>query len=424
MIKHLLQLYQNNQRFNQAITLFSANLVIIPLSIVSSMVITRFLGPSMYGDFQFLLNIFSLAVIVFTLGFFQAGNRALVLTNDVQKAREYYGAELVILVILFLVMSILMLSYAFIDNNISEKGLRNMLIFLIPFSWIFLLVNYFEVLFQADNKIKLLANSRLYPRLAFFISVLIFYFVYSKFTGNRLNIIWTFFLISYILVFIFVIHRINPSFKNLRNRISDIMFFNRTYGFHVYLGSLLSLGLSQLTGVLISYFGIDNSGVGYFSLAITIAGPLALIPNVIATTYYKDFSTNTSIPNKLLFSTIILSCIALALTLLLVKPFIKNFYGPEFYPVIQLTYIVSFGIALNGLADFFNRFLGSHGQGKALRNSAFLVGISLMVFNITLIPLWGEKGAAFTNVFSGLIYILCILWFYWKLVSRFTKKLI
>ena len=418
MVKWFLQQYKNSQRFKQVITLSTVNFVVVPLSVVSSIIITRFLGPSAYGDFKFLLNLFTLAVVIFSFGFFQAGNRALVLNNDPQKAKEFYGAELVILGVIFLVMAMFLLGYAFFDRNINEKGLRNMLIFLIPFSWVFILGNYFEVLFQADNKIKLLANSRLYPKVGFFISVLLIYLTYFNYAGNRLIIVLGFFMITQILVFIYIIHKIRPSFKNLRKRIRDILFYNRTYGFNVYLGSLSAVGFSQLTGILISYFAIDNSGVGYYALAITIAGPLAFIPNVIATTHYKDFSTRTSVPRKLILLTIALSCSALVLTLFLVSPFIKYFYGPEFYPVISLTYIVSFGVILYGLADFFNRFLGSHGKGKELRNSAFLVGLSLMTFNLILIPRWGETGAAFTQLFSGLIYFLCMLWFYRKLVLK------
>ena len=421
MIYWLLQQYQNNQRFRQVITLSTVNFVMIPLSFVSSIIITRFLGPSAYGDFSFLIRLFSLAVVIFSFGFFQAGNRVLVLNHDLQKAREYYGAELVILGVLFLAMSIFLLGYAFIDKNINEKGLRNILILFIPFSWVFLMIVYFEVLFQADNKIKLLAESRLYPKFVFVISVLIIYMFFSKYAGNRLIILFAFFLITQILVFLHIIHKISPSFKNFRTRISDILFFNRIYGFNVYLGSLCAVGFSQLTGVLISYFAIDNSGVGYFSLAITIAGPLAFIPNVIATTHYRDFSTRTSIPRKLLLLTIVIACSALLFTLLLVSPFIKFFYENEFYPVISLTYIVSFGVILSGFADFLNRFLGSHGQSKALRNSSFIVGFSTMVFSLTLIPLLGETGAAYTQFFSGLIYIICMFWFYKRLVHKLNK---
>lgn len=416
MKKLHLKHYLKNQRFRQAFALSAVNVISVPLSIVSSIIITRFLGPSAYGDFKFLINIFNLSIIIFSFGFFQAGNRALVLNYDPYKTKEYYGVELVILCILFTIMAIFLLGYAFFDNNIYEKGLRNILIYLIPFSWVFLLVQYFEVLFQADNKIKLLAISRLYPRLGFFIAVLIIYFAFFNYAGDKLIILLGLFLSTQILVFIYIILKINPSFNNFKIRIREIFSYNKSFGFNVYLGSLSAVGFSQLTGILISYFSKDNSGVGYFSLAATIAAPLSFIPNVIATTHYKDFSINTSIPRKLMIITVIISCTALLFTILLVSPFIKYFYGPAFYPVISLTYFVSFGVILSGFADFINRFLGSHGKGKSLRNSSLIVGFCTMTFNLTLIPRFGESGAAYTLFFSGMIYVLFMYWYYSKLV--------
>ena len=422
MIKKLLKLYQDNPKFKQVISLLSVNVIVIPLSVVSSIIITRFLGPVAYGDFQFIFNLFNLAVVIFSFGFFQAGNRALVLNNDLQKARELYGAVLAILVVLFIVMSVFLLGYALFDKNINEKGLSKIFLVLTPFSWVFLLVKYFEVLFQADNKIKLLARSRLFPRLGFFITVLIIYLAFLDYSGNRLTLICFCFLITQIIVFVYIVHSINPSFRNFKARIRDVVFYNRTYGFNVYLGSVFALGFSQLTGILISYFALDNSGVGYFSLATTIAMPLSFIPNVIATTHYKDFSTSKNIPRKLLLLTVAISCTALLLTMLLVRPFIKYFYGPEFYPVISLTYVVSFGVILYGLADFINRFLGSHGMGKALRNSSILVGLSLLILNIIFIPRLGETGAAYTKLLSGLIYLLSMYWFYRRLIVKGVEK--
>ena len=422
MFKQLFQQYQNNHRAKQVISLLAVNVLVIPLSFVSNIFITRFLGPIGFGDFKFLLYVINFSLVLFNFGFFQAGNRALVLNKDPEKGREYYGSMLVILAGLFLIIAISLFGYALVDNNINEKGLRTMLISIIPFSWIFLLVTYFEVLFQADNRISLLAKSRLFPKIIFFISILILYLFYFNYVGNRLKIIWIILLGTYFIGFLSIIYKVNPSFKNVKTRITEIWFFNKTYGFNVYFGALFNVGFSALSALLISYFGINNSGVGFYSLALTIAEPLAFIPNVIATTHYKDFSTRTSIPKRLILITIAVTFSALALIWLLVGPFIKYFYGPEFNSVISLTFIVSLGVILNGFADFFNRFLGSHGQGKALRNSAIIVGCFIMVSNITLIPLLGEWGAAYTLVFSALIYVLNMLWFYRRLVLKLAKK--
>jgi O-antigen/teichoic acid export membrane protein len=422
MIKKLQLLYQNNLRIKQVVSLLAVNVFIIPLSFVSNVIITRFLGPVAFGDFKFILYVFNFSLVLFNFGFFQAGNRALVLNSDPEKTREYYGSMLVILIGLFLVIGLVLFGYALVDKNINEKGLRTMLICIIPFAWVFLLITYFEVLFQADNKIGLLAKSRLYPKIIFFISILILFLFFSKYQGNRLTIIWIFFLLTQIIGFFYIIYKINPSFRNLRPRIKEIWIFNKTYGINVYLGSLFSTGSSTLSGLLIGYFGINNSGVGFYSLALTITEPLGFIPNVIATTHYKDFSTKTSIPKKLILITVSVTLSALVLCWILVGPFIKYFYGPEFQSVIGLTFIVSFGVIMSGFADFFNRFLGSHGQGKALRNSSIIVGLFVMVFNISLIPLFGETGAAYTLILSSLIYILTMLWFYRRLVSNLAKN--
>ena len=339
------------------------------------------------------------------------------------KARELYGAELLISIILFLIMALFFCGYAFFDHNINEKGLRIILFLILPFSWVFLTGKYFEVLFQADNKIKLLAKARLYPQLIYFVIILIVYLLFFDYSGKRLIVILGAYFFGYVLNSIYIFYKIKPSFKNLKSRINEIFHYNKTYGFNVYLGSVFAVGFSSLTGVLISYFSSDNSGVGYYSLATTIAGPLALIPNVIATTHYKDFSTLRSIPQKLWQITIIVSCSALLLTLILVKPFIRHLYGPDFLPVVSLTYIVSFGLILNGLADFFNRFLGSHGKGKALRNSAFIVGFCVMILNIVLVPWLGETGAAWTTFFSGIVYFICIYWYYRRLKAELVTSL-
>ena len=114
-----------------------------------------------------------------------------------------------------------------------------MLICIIPFAWVFLLVTYFEVLFQADNKINLLAKSRLYPKIIFFVTILFLYLFLSNYTGDRLRIVWALFIMTQIIGFFYIIYRVNPSFKNLKIRIGEIWYYNKIYGLNVYFGFLV-----------------------------------------------------------------------------------------------------------------------------------------------------------------------------------------
>ena len=418
MIKRLLHQYKSNHRVKQVIGLFSVNIIALPIGIVTSIVITKYLGLQGYGDFKFINSIFSIAVIIFSFGFFQAGNRALVLNNDKQKAKEFYGAELVITGGIFIIMTVSLVLYAKIDTNINEKNLSNFLLFIIPFGWVFLLQRYFENLFQADNRIKMLSQFRLYPSVGFLAAATLIYFVLMEKQMNKLAVIWIFNLATQVIVYLFILFKLQVSFKNIRIRLFEIWNFNKSYGFNVYLGSLFAIGFSSLTELLISYFGIDNSGVGLYSLALTFTMPLSLIPNTIATTHYKDFSEANRVPRKLFLITAGLSIIALLGIWLLVGPFIKIFYGNEFENVIPLNFIMSFGVTAHGFADFFNRYLGANGQGMALRNSAFFVGASILIFSLILIPKYGEYGAAYTKLISGFVYLFIIILYYLKFIKN------
>lgn len=421
LFNRISRMYENYPRLKQVSSLFAVNIIIIPLSIVSNIFITRFLGDEAFGDFKFLFYVFSFGMVVFTFGFYQAGNRAIVLTSDRKKIGEFYGSMLVILSALFLIMFVFLLGYALIDNNIAEKGLRSTLIMLIPFSWVFLLTNYFEVLFQADNKISLLAKSRLYPKILFFIATLTVYVVFGDYAGNRLNIIWIIFMIAHIIGFGYIIYKVRPSFSNLRPRLKEVIHFNKTYGWNVYIGTLFNVAMNSLTGMLIGYFSPTNAGVGYYGLAVTISDPLNFIPNVIATTHYKDFASRKSIEKKLTRVTIGVSLIALVLCWLLVGPFIRIFYGSEFTPAIYLTFIVSTGVLFHGMGDYYNRFLGAHGKGKELRNSAMIVGVIHFICNVTLVPAFGQDGAAVTKIVSGVAFLSCMYWYYRKLVKELKR---
>lgn len=416
--------YWNNPKVKQILMLFSVNLVGIPIGVLTSIVLTHYLNADDYGNYQFLDGFFLFTITIFILGFFQAANRALVLNKDKDKAREYYGATLVILGGLFLLMSLALVIYCLLDRNLQQKGLFKVLLYSIPFGWAYLLINYFEVLFQADNRMNLLAISRLLPKITLLIGAVFIYFFLQHTHLNKLAIAWGIYLGGMLVVSLYVLYKIKPSFKDLKANIAEIWSFNKTFGFHVYIGSVVGVGIAQLTGVVISYFGQNNSGVGFYALALALANPLQFIPNTIATTNYKEFALHDTIPRKLTQTTLLLTFSALVVLWVLVPYFIKIFYPSKFESVVFLNFVVSIGTALYGMADYYNRFLGAHGYGKLLRNTAFIVGILILVFNFTLIPYFGVKGAAYTRLLGGLSYFLCTFYYYKRTTARHKLGLV
>jgi O-antigen/teichoic acid export membrane protein len=415
MLGQLFNKYKSSLRFKQVFTLLSVTLFNIPIGIASSVLVANYLGASLYGDFSFVINIFGFAIIIFDFGFFQAGNRALVLNQDYQKSKEYYGALFIYMLFLFIIMSLSLFVYSQFDNNLYEKGLYQTFMLLIPFGWLFILPKFFETILHADNKINELAISRL----IFSVGHLLFYWMAFNFISSyKFFIIISLYLLVNFIIFIYLFSKLKPSFVALKERMKEILFLTKIFGFHVFIGSVFGVGITQLSGVLISYFSSGNIGVGHYSLALAFSSPLKLIPNTIATTHYKDFANSNKIPLKMTLATFILSATSLIILWVIIDPFINVFYGKEFLPVIKLTYISSIGMLFYGLADYFNRFLGANGKGNMLRNSAVLVGIVILIANILLIPKWAETGAAIAFTISGFIYLLNIYSYYLKYIPN------
>jgi len=267
---------------------------------------------------------------------------------------------------------------------------------------------------------KALVFIRFYPKIGFFLSSLLIYFLFRNINLDKLLFVYFFYLLTYIVVYILALWKIKPSFTNLIYNIKFLWEHTQNYGFDVYIGSIFAVGLANLATIIISNYDPSNSneGVGFFNLALTFTAPLALIPNIIATTHYKEFAGLQKIPIKLFKTTILLTLGSLIALWGLISPFINLFYGKEYDATIELTLILSLGIALHGMADFFNRYLGAHGKGKMLRNSSVLVGLSLLITNFLFIPIWHEKGAVFARLISGIIYLFTMIYFYYKYMKK------
>ena len=411
-----------NKSVRQVAALFSVNLFGIPLGIVTNILVTRYLGAELFGDYKLFCSIFNFAALFATIGFFQAGNRAIVQSKDPTKIRGFYGALLIVLFGLYLLMSFGLLMYVHFDSNLTNKGLVSLFASVIPLGAITLWGQLYETVLPADNKIGLLAKIRLWPKLINIIVASLLYFFCQDLEWNRLLAILLLYNGSQFIIFIYAAVQIKPSFKNLKERITEIFFYNKTFGFNVYVGALFAVGLGYLAEILISYFGINNVDVGFYSLAITLSQPLSFIPSTIATTHYKSFATSSSISRKLLIVTFALSGLSVLALWLLIPPFVKYFYGADFTPVIGINFFVCIAVFLHGIADFYNRFIQAKGFGNLLRNASIIVGLATLISNLVLIPFFGAYGAAYSKIINGIVY-LGIIYYYYRKITKLNAKL-
>ena len=326
--------------------LFTVNVLGLPLGAITSIVITRYVGPQVYGDYKFIDSVFRMAIVVCNLGLFNAASRALLLNKDRARAREYYATTLLITLALSVVMCAGLFVYATLDPNIASKGLSHAFLCVLPFGAVYIINYCFEILLQADNQIRLLSKVRLLPKIGYLVGGVVALMYLQDVSFSKLLTVCYIYLFTQVIVYVYVFIKLSPQFSNQKSRWEEVKRYNREYGIDVYIGALFATGVATLPDILISYFGVDNQGVGFYSLSLMLASPLAFIPSTVATIQYREYAYRTSISRKSIIITTLLS-VGVMLALWLVVPvFIDCFYSSEFAVVSQYSRVVSIGVLL------------------------------------------------------------------------------
>ena len=407
-LKPLIKDFLQSPTAKQVASLYSVSMISIPITLVSSIVLTRNMSTVSFGDYKYILSICGLFASLLTFGFYQAASRVLLLTNDEVKSRKVYGASILLTFAFGLIMKLMLLLYTFTSHG---SLLKEELLLIIPVCDVFLFGSMIGILLRAEKKIKLITHYKLG---IVTIDLLFFILLFYVFKHNSIKLVLIAYLIAQILCVIYVLIRNGFSFKGIKKILSEIWHQEKIYGFHIYTGAVCSIGMQSLTPVLVGLFGQTNAGVGFYSLAMAISSPLALIPVTVATVKYRDFTLSNRINNKLTRVTLLMSLCAMIMIILLAYPFVTFFYGHDYIRVVPLALILSVGSLLYGFGDFFNYYFSAHGDGKLIRNIAIIVGISGLIINLALVPFLDEYGASLARVICGLIYLSVMLWSYKK----------
>lgn len=395
----------------QVALLYFSTLVGVVLGIISSIINTRFLDPSAYGDVRYVQNIINLVASLLLFGYFLSGSRLLALSKDEQYSSRVRGAMVIILLIACVILMIAMGVCVFIYNNSSVS-----ILFLVslPVCISPLLGNYVNTTAQGDNQIVRLSISRLLPALLY---VPIAYLLYKNLGASSTKMILLQWGISTLVLLVIIIST-HPSFKNLRPIFAELNRENHDYGFQLYSGSLVMVSTNYLAGIFIGQFNEDYSQVGYYTLALTITSPLTMLPAIIGTTYFKQFASEPKIPTRVMRFSLLLTIVSGILFVLVIKPLVVFFYSERYSIVGLYASVLAIGSCIHGLGDMLNRYLGSHGQGVSIRNASIANGIVKIIGYSVLVFYFNTIGAVITTIACDIIYTAVLIVYY----KRFVKS--
>ena len=401
----------------QVILLYTTTLLGTLMGFVSSIVNTHYIDPNDYGDVRYVQNIISFIASLLLFGYFLSGSRLLALSRHEMHSRKIRGAMVLILIAAGGILILSTFTCYFIHRN--RPDLAFLFIVSLPFCCNALLANYINTTAQGDNHIGRLAFTRLVPTAVYVTTA---YFVYSRTGATSVKMILlqngipTLFLIG-------VIASTKPLFRNLKPIFQELNRENKDYGFQLYLGSLAMIASNYLAGISLGNFNADNTEVGFYTLALTVTTPLSMLPAIIGTTYFRKFATEPRIPTKVMKYTLFLTAVTCILFALLIRPMVFFLYSERYAKVGVYASWLSIGFCVHGIGDMMNRFLGSHGQGKSIRNAIIANGIFKIIGFTLLVYIFNTPGALATQVFCSCLYTSMIYYYYRKFISSDSSNI-
>lgn len=384
--------------------------------VLTSHFIAKMISPDDYGAYYYLINLIALLCVFFSFGVFYTASRLILRADCNLSARRIHGLSFKSMFFLSVLISVL-LFFACIFNVGLVNGQVRTLIMLAPLGVLVALFNsYFETVLPADNKLELIAKSRLYPKVLYGFVVVGAYYFEASWGRSAFGLLLSYFLVSLVCYF-YISKEIRPIFFGASEELKIFFLESKAYGVDVYLGSIFSVGGTALTGVAVGLLGNSRADVGYYALATNLCAPLSILPASLVTASFRGFTDLKCISKRLFIATALVSILSAVVLCELSDYVVALLWGHEYLRVSEYVYMLTFAFVLYALSDLINRFLAAKGDGRALRNSSFIVGTVLILSTFALIGSCGGIGAAYARVVAGFAYIICMAVFYRNKIS-------
>jgi O-antigen/teichoic acid export membrane protein len=409
MTNDLLKKTLRQTQFQQSSLLLLSTIAGMGLSFLNSILVARLLGVAAYGDFKFIQTVWVFISLISSFGFFHAVSRAIVVETDPKTIAEITGASFLITIGISTLMTLASVLLARPLDLIFNIHLSGFFLALSPLLAAYSLQSILPLILQANNRIGLLAMFTTLPQL---LNVTI---TASMLYCGISSIVWVTVaqLGPVLLVGLIVFKWLNPTLENIPASLSKIRKQNKNYGLDIFKGSLGAVGASQINRLTVAYW-VDNTALGFLSLAIVLTEPLKLLPNVVATSSFRRFAGQKKISSRIVQISIFISITLGIAAIFFYNNFLHIIYPQGFESVKFMATALSLGAVLHGFGDFYNRFLGAQGEGKSIRNSAYLVGLVSIVAALVLPPILGVWGAVLATLAGNFAYFLLMLASYFK----------
>lgn len=399
-----------------------STILISILSLLSSILLSRALGPNGRGE---LTLIILYPTMILTFGRFGIGHSINFYASKVSKNTIIINSIFLSLVLGIGLFFISILTVSFLRPFFFKEINIDYLYFgclLIPF---LLLYDILPSLLQGLNKIKL--RNLLYTLLALINFLLFFVFIILLdygIWGGIMSYFISYFIVGILALWIVIKER-DPKKNKFEFSFSKKLLI---YGLKSHIGNIFKQ-LSYRGDILVVSYFLEAKWVGYYIVAVNIAEILWKLPEVLGVVLLPKIASENKI-NARRLTPIVFRALMYPMTLIVFCIFIFNrfiiilFYGVEFLPSVTALTIMLPGIFALSFWKIIATDLIAQGHALEYSITSGLAAISMIIFDFILIPLFDINGAALATSLSYTIATIYIIIKYLKVSENNFTDLI
>ncbi|PWM75811.1 MAG: hypothetical protein DBX59_00770 [Bacillota bacterium] len=404
----------NNKIARNSAWLIGGKIVQSLLSFVIGLLTARYLGPADYG----LVN-YAASIVAFVLPIMYLGINN-ILVQELVTAPEKEGTIIGTASCLSFISSFLCIGGILAFVSVINAGEKDAIVVCALYS-VLLIFQSFDMI-QYWFQSKLLSKYTSVTALSAYV-VVAAYKTFLLVTGK--SVYW--FAISNALDY-FIIALISfIIYKKLggqKFRFSAAMAKKLLYKGKYYIISGLMVTIFAETDKIMIKLMIDNTSVGYYGAAVTIAGISAFVFSAIIDSFRpvilgqkgNDEQAYRKNMKRLYCIVIYLALLQSVVIALLARYIVLILYGAEYAPAVGALRIIVWYTTFSYLGAVRNVWILAEGKHRYLWIINLSGALCNIALNLLLIPLWGISGAAaaslitqfFTNVLMG--YIIKPIW--------------
>lgn len=388
---------------NQYIFSLFTKISLVVLGVFSSVFINRYLGPSLKGEYSYVLNIINIVVLLLNLGIYQSYPFFKRKKGDQIKS-EYLNImiqQFILYMIIAIVLSIVVSSIQFT----IICTLTPLMIFSKQLDFIALVEDI-----NVRNKLNI-TNQLFYVIMLFFVFML---------APQKVIFIFAALYIKDLVIIFRIVKKYEVRFNVLEINIPFI-WETLKYGIFPMLSALLITMNYNIDIIILRFFeGFEQ--IGYYSVGVALANQVWLVPDAFKEVLFSKTAQDDSIDDiKISIKVnLYISLAIIAGITLLGKPLLVILYGAEYLPSYAVTVIIFIGLIPMIFYKMIISLFNAKGKQKLSFWILLLSAIINIIMNFILIPIYGIIGAAVASVFS---YSICGVLFTYIFMREFNVKL-